>query len=394
MLVYAQVNKDTLKFIREEKEISYQYIDRITKFTKARLDVWESTATDKYPTIKQAKTIAKCYRVPFAGLYMNPSDIKLRKSPKLRNLRTLQNANTDDTALNLAVLDVLTARDLLMESKKALNENIVDFDLQITTDNVEIFAESIRKLFGIDINEQYRCKSARKFYLYVREKIENKGIFVHCFSGVSTDIVRGFAIYDVTMPVIGINDEDRYPAKTFSIIHELVHIFKRSSAICNDMYNSFSLHREEVFCNAVAGEVLVPKSNLKKQIGSRISSELDFDVVEELALRFSVSKEVVCRRLLDLKYINAHQYQEVIEEIRMKFEIEKEVSKEARKISGKGIPRNMSREAIDKTSTELCKAFYMGYGKGVFDKQDISRYLGIKQTHIEKFLWEVSKWTI
>ncbi len=394
MLVYAQINKDTLKYIREEKGVSYEYIERMAKFTKERLNIWEDVTDKKYPTINQAKAIAKCYRVPFAGLYMNSSDVNLKKSPKLRNLRTLQNANVDDTALNLAIADVLTARDLLLESKTILKETTVKFNMQISTSDVESFAKSIRTLFDIDINEQYRCKSARKFYLYVREKIENKGIFVHCFSGVSTDIVRGFAIYDEIMPVIGINEEDRYPAKTFSIIHELVHIFKRNSAICNEMFSAFSVQQEEIFCNAVAGEVLVPKNNLKTQLGSRVSSELNLDVMEELALKFSISKEVICRRLLDLKKIDSAHYEKISAEIRRNFEREREISKEFRKITGKGIPRNISREAVDKTSSSLCKVFYTGYSSGHFDKQDISRYLGIKQTHIEKFLWEVSKWTI
>lgn len=34
MFVYAQINKNTLKFIREEKVVSYEYIERMTKFEK------------------------------------------------------------------------------------------------------------------------------------------------------------------------------------------------------------------------------------------------------------------------------------------------------------------------------------------------------------------------
>ena len=266
--------------------------------------------------------------------------------------------------------------------------------MDISTDDVCEFARSIRLLFDIRTDEQYRCKSARKFYLYVRDKIEAKGIFVHCFSGVSTESVRGFAVFDEIMPVIGINEEDRYPAKTFSIIHELVHVFKRNSAVCNEMFSSFSIRQEEIFCNAVAGEVLVPKDNLIKQIGARVAPELTYDVVEELAEKFSVSKEVISRRLFDIGKIDKGQYEELSIIIKRNFEREKEVSKEVRKLLGKGIPRNIPRETVDRTSTALCKAFYSGYSNGYFDRQDISRYLGVKQTHIEKFLLEVSKWKI
>ena len=84
-------------------------------------------------------------------------------------------------------------------------------------------------------------------------------MFVHCFTDVPIEMARAFAIYDSTMPIIGLNDDDRQPAKSFSMIHELVHIFKRESSLCNDMR---SLRKEEAFCNAVAGEVLVPRDAL------------------------------------------------------------------------------------------------------------------------------------
>lgn len=70
------------------------------------------------------------------------------------------------------------------------------------------------------------------------------------------------AIVDDSMPIIGINDNDRYPAKYFSILHELVHIIKRTSSICNDMIGSTPWDDEEVFCNTVVGEVLVPRTVL------------------------------------------------------------------------------------------------------------------------------------
>ena len=222
--------------------------------------------------------------------------------------------------------------------------------------------------------------------------VEAAGAFVHCFTGIDTEIVRGFAIYDDLMPIIGLNNDDRYPAKTFSIIHELVHLIKRSSAVCNDMADSISLQSEEVFCNAVAGAVLVPCVNLSRQLGEYTPNEIDLDIVSSLADKFSVSKEVICRRLLDTGRISQQKYSQLITVIKLQFENDRKAAQEYRKLTGQGIPRNISREAIDQNSSALCRTFFHGYREGIFDKQDISRYLGIKQNHIEKFIWEVSKW--
>lgn len=373
--------------------MSFDYITRITKFPEAKVVLWEDGNSGKFPTINQAKAIAKCYRIPFAGLYMNFSDINVKHLPQMRNLRTLPDALIDNSALNLAIADILSARELLLESKKALKETIPAFSISINgADDVSLWARAIRNTLGLTSEAQYRCPSARQLYLFVRNAAEEIGVFVHCFTGIDIEIIRGFAIYDDILPMIGLNNEDRYPAKTFSIIHELVHLIKRSSAVCNEMLSSFSTQKEEVFCNAVAGEVLVPKANLLKQLGSHTPDEIDLDMIESLAAKFSVSKEVICRRLLDAQKITQLHYSSLMATIRTAFENEREQMREYRRITGKSIPRNISREAIDQNSSSLCKTLYHGFREGYFDKQDVARYLGVKQNHVDKFMWEVSKW--
>ena len=393
MYIYAHINKETLRCIREKKAVSFDYITRITKFPEAKVVLWEDGNSGKFPTINQAKAIAKCYRIPFAGLYMNFSDINVKHLPQMRNLRTLPDASIDNSALNLVIADILSARELLLESKKALKETTPAFSISINgADDVSLWARAIRNTLGLTSEAQYRCPSARQLYLFVRNAAEEIGVFVHCFTGIDIEIVRGFAIYDDILPMIGLNNEDRYPAKTFSIIHELVHLIKRSSAVCNEMLSSFSAQKEEVFCNAVAGEVLVPKANLLKQLGSHTPDEIDLDMIESLAAKFSVSKEVICRRLLDAQKITQLHYSSLMATIRTAFENEREQMREYRRITGKSIPRNISREAIDQNSSSLCKILYHGFREGYFDKQDVARYLGVKQNHVDKFMWEVSKW--
>ena len=87
------------------------------------------------------------------------------------------------------------------------------------------WARTIREHYTIDLADQYRCGSSRQFYLYLRDRLERQGIFVQCFTDVPVDVVRGFSIYDEKMPIIGINDADRVPAKSPSLIYELVHLF-------------------------------------------------------------------------------------------------------------------------------------------------------------------------
>ena len=256
------------------------------------------------------------------------------------------------------------------------------------------WAKAIRKHYAIDLEAQYKCSSSRQFYLYLREKLERKGVFVQCFSDVPVEIVRGFSIYYKQLPVVGINNEDRSPAKAFSSIHELVHLLKRESSVCNVMFNAASSQKEEVFCNAVAGELLVPKDALKLVLTSGgYKRPYTEDDIRLIANRFSVSREVIIRRLLDTDRINDVEYETYADEFRREIEREREEQRLARKEGLKtGFRPSVSREALDRTSSTVCRTLYYGYGEEIYSKRDIAQHLGIAQKHVDKFLAEVSAW--
>lgn len=394
--IYAQINKGTLACIFEGKKVSKEYIVAQTGVKPEKLEKWLDETDSLLPTIKQAKDIAACLHIPFAGFYMNPEHVRprLKSIPTVKNYRTLYGGMAiDDSAINVAMLDLISERDFLIESSVDNNFTLPSFKMHIALhDDPILWAKRIRDLFDVRLDEQFKCSSSRKFYLYLREKVEAAGIFVHCFTDVPMEMARALAIYDSTMPIIGINDADRPPAKSFSMIHELVHIFKRESSLCND---TRSIRSQEVFCNAVAGEFLVPRDALESTLKIRdIHAPYKKKDIEYLAEKFSVSKEVIIRRLLDAGYIDDAAYETYADEFRRDIEMQKEERRIAKQ-EGRPIPgpkRVMSREAIDRTSTAVCKALSYGYSNEIYSKQDIARHLGISQKHVNKFLVEVSLW--
>jgi len=397
MAIHALINKETLRVICEAKKVTCTYIAKETKYAEDRIVKWSNPSDTLRPTFVQAKKIAKCLHVPFAGLYMKPTDVPLRKLPTIKSYRTFPHGYIeDDSSLNIAISDLLQARDFLIKTKEELGETILPFSVTLRSrpDDVFDWADEIRRMFDLNLETQFKAASMRKFYLYVREKIEAKGIFIHCFSDVDLDIARGIALYDDDTPIIGINEEDRPPAKTFSIIHELTHLLKCQSSLCNEMFNAFSMNQEEVFCNAVAGEVLVPWDALKVFLKKwKMDEVFSIDDIQKIAERFSVSKEVIVRRLLDIDLIKKPAYTAYIDECRRVVEQERAEQKLARQEGRKsGIPQYPDRNAIDRTSSALCITLYKGYSEELFSKQDLSRYLGIGQQYINKFLREVSSW--
>ena len=391
--IRALINKETLGFIRRNTHVSFRYIEDKTSFNEAKILLWEQIDSEVMPTINQARILAKCYRIPFAGLYMNSEDIPVMHLPNLPNFRTMQGGDFDDSAVNLAILDVLKSKALFIESAQELNIPFQRFDLSFTELDVMYMANYFREIMDLTYDTQRRFGSARKLYLYIREKIESHGVYISGFTGVEPSIIRGLAIYDEAMPIIGVNDEDRYPAKSFTILHELVHIMRRSSSMCNEFYDSLSKNTEEIFCNAVAGETLVPRNHLIRIVSEKEFDGIDYDSAEILAKLFSVSKEVIIRRLLDCGIIGDMEYNSLREEMQRNFDNERIKRKHDRETGIKTeIPRNMAREAFDRASMNLSKVLYEGYDAGMFETRDLAHYLGIKEKHINKYLGEVAKW--
>ena len=397
----ALINKATLKTICENLQITDSHLaDKAGVKDSSKIAEWLNHSSETLPTFNQAKKLAKCLNIPLAGLYMNPTDIPMPKLPKVTNRRTFTDGIIgDESTINLALIDLIRSRDLLLDVKVELNEEIVPFGVIINhREIVKRWAQEIRKIFNLSLAEQFNITSPRKFYLYVREKVELQGVFIYCFTGVNITQLRGVAIYDEKMPIIGINNNDRPPAKTFTIIHELTHLIKRQSSLCNEFFSDFSNQNEEIFCNAVAGEVLVPQDALLVKLRSRQSDEnITIGIVESLANNFCVSKEVITRRLLDLDQISRDVYDAYYDEFRLSYEqekVEQKAERELAKTEGRsvGIPRDIVRETIDRTSNALCTTLYKGYNEELFSKLDVCHYLGIKSKHIDKFIGEVSNW--
>ena len=393
---YALINKRTLLTIIEKKRITNEYILLKTKLRQDKYSQWIDEKDPLLPTVNQAKAIAACIHVPFAGLYMEPDLVPYKSIPSIKNKRTLYGAETlDESSVNIAIIDLLQELDYLLALSDELGEIIPQYSMTVpASDNSKEWANYIRHTLSLDLQEQFRCTSMRKLYLLLRERIEAQGIFVHCFRDVPVEVLRGIAICDGKIPIIGLNEKDRPPAKSFSMIHELVHILKRESSMCNDMSGSSAL-KEEVFCNAVAGEVLVPEDSLRLFLSNEYDSHhrLSKDDIESIAEKYSVSREVIARRLYDLKVITQPAYSTYLELFRKDIEREKEEQHMARKEGrAKEIRKNISRDAIDRTSPLVSSCLLNGYANDLLSKQEISHHLGIAQKHVDKYLREVSTW--
>lgn len=398
----AKINKQTFLLILDEKQVSKDYLISAIKTSTNPCDFVQKLSekdSDFFPTIRQAKEVAKLLRVPFASLYMMPEKIKpfLHKIPPINNRLMQDSSMADDSLINLAISDVVYSYDFYLETMKLLDMETMDYNINydVISNNKFEVANMIREDFGFSLDEQYKIKSPRQLYLYIKNKIEEKGIFIQEFTNVEVTLIRAFAIYDENfkMPIIGINSNDRPPAKSFSLIHELVHILKKNSSLCNEMNNRYQQNQEEIFCNAVAGEVLTPTIAIEMIIKNNQYDLTSLIDIQKIADKFSVSKEVISRRLLDLGKITTSEYDTLTSLISQQLQQQKEQEKAKRQAGIKQIiPKKPDREAFDKSSISLSRTILTGYLEDVFSKNDIANILAIKSKWVDGYLQEVAKW--
>jgi Zn-dependent peptidase ImmA (M78 family) len=319
-----------------------------------------------------------------------PQFVPVERLPKWLNKRRLQDsvASSDDSALNLAMFELLRLRRVVLDTRFELKGTIAPFIYSGDLSSTTTLALQLRDYLGISYEMQKATTSARKFFLLVRSRIEEKGVMVAGFDRVPLAIARGIALYFDELPIIGVNSEDRPPAKTFSMIHELVHVLKRQSAACNEIGPLPSLDEEEVFCNAVAGEFLVP-ADLLRQENEVGKMDIDVEAIAALASRYSVSREVIARRLLDQGRIQPHEYETFMENFRAELEAERNAPRNS---SSAVFHRNMVREAFDRNGTTVCRVLQNGLDHQIYSQQDVGDFLGIKLRNIPRLFEEASRW--
>ena len=311
--VKALITPEVLKWAREEYiRLDLSEASNLIKVSKDKLEKWENG--DEQPTIRQLKDIAKKYNVHITIFY-------LPEPPKgfsmLVDNRVLGRSKSIDDQqsyrLKVNIIEAFQRREILVYLYELLEMDPPKVTLKIDRNETpKKAAEKIRKFLEYNPEELPRTKNHNKAYKFWKKIVESKGILVcQTISHLSMKLetVRGFCIAQNPFPTIVINSKDSVSGKIFTIFHELVHIGLGQSAIQNtdlEEINPHDLNEIEVYCNAVAGECLVPKDELLKIVKLETLEE----DLPEIRKHFQVSSEVIMRRLLILNKISNRKYQD------------------------------------------------------------------------------------
>jgi Zn-dependent peptidase ImmA (M78 family) len=355
-----------------------------------QLLAWEDPKLEDAPSIPQLRKLAALFKRPLAVFY-------LPEPPKgftvMRDLRRLPDTGIRrySPALQMEIRAANERRELALELASDLEEELPKFTLTATDKEApEEVGERIREIFEVttQLQLQWRDNDGRAGFNGWRHKIENAGVLVFQTTRFSSEDASGFAIAADTLPVIAVNRKDVPARRTFSLLHELVHLMLHVSGV-SDLVTDAARPPEdqalEVFCNQAAAAALIPEDALLADPavtaqGVRSANWSDRDL-RELARQFNVSREALLRRLLTFGRTTADFYGQKRQQWLAEYLANKAQQKESEDTEMK---RNMPQETVSNFGRPLVRMLLGNYYQDRLTLSEVSGYLGLKVKHIPK----------
>lgn len=312
----ALITPEVLVWARKLDAISIDEIAAKMKVQPQKIEEWESGTS--YPTLSQAKDLAKQYRVPFVYFYLPNTPQRAKRLNKV-DYRAFGNCgiqNSESRELRWLLRDIEDRRDAMLTLYTEIGKTPLDFSVKVDvkSSNEEI-ATIIRKILELNATTQKSFRTPEKALSYCVTTLEKSDVLVFQAAKIDPSEMRGLSVAYEQMPIIVLNRKDEPSARLFTLCHELVHIVTRTSGICTDTAeNSMSLNELELRCNQIAGMVLVPKSSIIKHPSIRDIQTYGFNdlYVNKIAHDFAVSKQVIIHCLWELNIISKQFYFETL----------------------------------------------------------------------------------
>ncbi|MBK8262673.1 MAG: ImmA/IrrE family metallo-endopeptidase [Nannocystis sp.] len=274
----------------------------------SRLSAWE-TGSDQ-PTFEQARKLAALFRVPLPYFFF--SDPPPEEAQPIPDLRTVgDHARPISLALRDVVRDARRKQDWLRDVRLAEDVPALSFVGACSPEDVPKAVEVLREFLGPPDEVRRRVSSEDEYLRLLCRNAEAAGVLVLRSSVVDNnnhrpidvDDFRGFALVDTHAPVVFINTRDAPVAQVFTLLHELAHIVAGITGVSNSpVASATKTHQrsEEISCNKIAAEFLVPEREFRQQWDTR---GVFAEKVDKLRRHFRVSRLVVARRALDLGFV-------------------------------------------------------------------------------------------
>lgn len=379
----AHITPKVLKWARESARMTQASAAAKVNVSVEKLQAWE--IGESQPTIRQAQTLAKAYKRPFALFFL----------PEIpRDFQPLQDFRKSDS-VKLSTSSIFIIREIqqkqawISDVYRDNGEKKLSFVGKYSiSDNPEIIAKDILNTLGVN-PALYESDNLIKHWI---DAAESKGIFIsrtsfiHSRLKLDSNEVQGFAIADPYAPFVFINSQDWKAPQLFTLVHELAHIWIAETGISNeietDLKDKDKFHPIELFCNEIAANALMPKDYIISL--DRFTFE-NSKHVYSVAKQFGVSAFSLLVRALNLNIINSSEYQNLKKQADKDFAeyLRKEAEKKEKQKDKKGGP-NYFLLQLNRNSRLFTQEVLDSYKGGRIEPTTASSLLNVQVNKFQK----------
>ncbi|MDD6810849.1 MAG: ImmA/IrrE family metallo-endopeptidase [Lachnospiraceae bacterium] len=276
----------------------------------------------KTPTFNQIEEFSKKANIPLGYFFLQTPPVEQIELLEYRTVDSIQLANPSRNLID-TIHEMESIQDWMKDYRQELGyEELPVVGCMKGVKEVNVIVDRIRKDLELEDTWYEKCKDSREAFSHIRRQLEECGVVVMMNGIVGSNThrpldvneFRAFAMVDEWAPLIFINTADSNGAKLFSLLHEVAHIWLGKDDLFNDRRNRVEgVSDTEVMCNAVAGELIVPKSVFLNKWNT---SNIDMDVyatITELAKYFRCGEIVIARKAMDCKKIKQDVYHQVVQ---------------------------------------------------------------------------------
>jgi Zn-dependent peptidase ImmA (M78 family)/transcriptional regulator with XRE-family HTH domain len=332
--------------------------------------------------------MTKVYRRPLLTFYLSAPP---RRGDRGEDYRNLPEQHSDAEALVDALVRDIRARQAMVRAIVEDDEDAEPLPFVGSASMNEGIApvlQSIRRTLGLDLTEFRAQASPEGGFALLREKVEAVGIFVLLagnlgshHTALDVDVFRGFALSDELAPFIVINDQDARSAWSFTLLHELVHIWLGATGVSG----SFAEARIEKFCNDVASAFLLPANELALVgVDRRTDIATATRLIDHFAGARLLSRSMVAYRLLAAGIISDPTWRQLRQTFRQLWQESRAAQRQQARDREGGPNYYVVRR--HRLGPALLKFVARSISGGMLTPTKASKVLGVKPRSVEPLL--------
>jgi Zn-dependent peptidase ImmA (M78 family) len=310
ILIWA---RDTAGLSIDEAAHTLGFKDALDRTASERLQAME--AGEEEPSRSVLLNMARAYHRSLLVFYLSEPPRAGDRGQDFRRAPGTKPPEYDPT-LDALIRDIRGRQGIVKDLLEQTEPKTVDYVASVTMDLPPAeLARRITNRLRLSLTEFRQQPNPEKAFTYLREKVETSGAFVLLLgnlgshhTNIPSGVFRGYSIADPFAPFIVINDQDAHVAWAFTILHELTHLWLGATGVSDGSIGA----QIESYCNSVAGEILLPESEMKElRFLSSASFQQTIAAVAQFANSRNISRAMVAYKLLRMNVLSRARWQEL-----------------------------------------------------------------------------------